>query len=93
MFDSDVTSPQLKKYLDGLIEKQNEILALIPVIAQSLATDILTVADSESGGIECTRAQMMLKQPDGTERNMGGRCKDSLVRVIEYHLLEKLFES
>jgi hypothetical protein len=93
MFDSDVTSPQVKTYLDGLIEKQNEILALIPVLAQSLATDILTVADRENGGIECTRAQMMLMQPDGKERNMGGRCKDSLVCVIEYHLREKLCES
>lgn len=67
---------------------------LLSVIARDfavkLATDILTVADNESGGIECTRAQMMLKQSDGTERNMGGRNKESLIQLIECHLMDRL---
>jgi hypothetical protein len=57
--------------------------------AEKLASDILTVAASDVGGIECDRAQMMQKLNDGTERNMGGRNKASLIRLIECHILDR----
>ena len=63
---------------------------LIRKVAENLATDILTVADAQKGGIECTRAQMMLEDDQGREKNMGGRNKASLIRTIEYHLAEVL---
>jgi hypothetical protein len=50
-------------------------------LAQQIATAILTVYDKD-GGTECIRAQMMLKKADGTEINMGGRCKASLAQCI-----------
>jgi len=50
-------------------------------LAQQIATTILTVYEKD-GGTECTRAQMMLKKSDGTEVNMGGRCKASLAQCI-----------
>jgi hypothetical protein len=66
--------------------------SLISVIArdfaEKLAKDILTVGYFE-GDIECDRAQMMKQRSDGTEQNMGGRSKDSLVRLIECHVLDK----
>lgn len=68
--------------------------ALLSVIArdfaEKLAADILTVAASDVGGIECDRVQMMQKLNDGTERNMGGRNKASLIRLIECHVLDRL---
>ena len=54
-------------------------------VAQRIAADILTVA-GRKGPVECTRAQMMLKQPDGSERDMGGRCKASIANTIDEHL-------
>ena len=57
--------------------------------AEKLASDILTVAASDVGGIECDRAQMMQKLNDGTERNMGGRNKASLIRLIECHIRDR----
>lgn len=61
-------------------------------VATQIATSILTVYAGTTDGIECHRAQMMLKQADGTEKNMGGRNKDSLVKEIMVHL-QKLMES
>jgi hypothetical protein len=57
-------------------------------LSQRIATSILTVWDKD-GGTECTRAQIMLKQPDGTEKNMGGRCKASLAQCIAEALEEE----
>jgi hypothetical protein len=54
-------------------------------LGQQIATAILTV-HGQDGGVECTRAQMMLKQTDGTEINMGGRCKASLAQCIAEEL-------
>jgi len=51
--------------------------------AEVIATDILTVGDED---IECTRAQMMLKQPDGSEINMAGRNKKNIGDLIAVHL-------
>jgi len=56
-------------------------------LAEDIASDILTVAYTSDDDVECTRAQMMLVQSDGTERNMGGRCKESIVRVVLSRLL------
>jgi hypothetical protein len=48
-------------------------------LAENIATEILTIWK----GPECTRVQLMLEQPDGSERNMGGRNKDCLITTIE----------
>lgn len=54
--------------------------------AERLAGAILTFHSDEP--IECQRAALMLEQPDGTEKNMGGRCKESIADVIESALTE-----
>ena len=54
-------------------------------LSELIATEILSVYD-RSGATECTRAQMMLARPDGTERNMGGRNKDSIIEAVDYIL-------
>ncbi len=46
-------------------------------VAEDIATAILTT-QSSTGGTECTRAQMMLKDGD-SEKNMGGRNKNSII--------------
>jgi hypothetical protein len=51
-------------------------------LAQEIATKILTVY-TDPKPLECTRAQMMLKQPDGSETQHGGRNKQSIVNVID----------
>jgi len=51
-------------------------------LAESIAAELLTSAV----GIEATRMQLMLMDSDGVERNMGGRNKESMIRVIESHL-------
>lgn len=51
-------------------------------LAHVIATDILT----PHGCAECTRAQLMSKQLDGSERDMGGHNKQSLITVIKRHL-------
>ena len=55
-------------------------------IAIEIATAILTVNHTD-GPIECTRAQMMLRGRNEnhrtTERNMGGRNKQSIVSEID----------
>lgn len=58
--------------------------------AEELATRLLTVM-GPLGGIECTRAQMMLKRDDGTEQNYGGRNKRSIMLEIDELLAEKGF--
>jgi hypothetical protein len=60
-------------------------------VAEQIATDILTVWSTNPGGVECTRMQAMLMQPDGTEKNMGGRCKESIIKTIIPHL-ERLLD-
>jgi hypothetical protein len=50
-------------------------------LAEKIATKILTVWSCRQG-TECTRAQLMLQQPDGSEKSMGGRNKSSIVGVI-----------
>ena len=57
------------------------------LLAEKIATEILTVS-AANGLIECTRVQLMLRQEDGTERNMGGRNKASLIEAIERNLRE-----
>jgi len=52
-------------------------------IATEIATAILTVYGPSDQGTECTRVQMMLKGADGTEVNMGGRSKSSIVNQID----------
>lgn len=54
-------------------------------VAEEIAKDLLTVWNT-SEGTECTRMQMMLMQADGTERNMGGRIKASVVETIIPHI-------
>lgn len=58
-------------------------------LAEKIATEILTAWIGSNRYIECTRAQLMLRQPDGLERIMGGRNKDSLVKAIEEILNEE----
>ena len=65
--------------------------SLCSTVAEQIASDILTVWSSDSSGIECDRAQMMLKQSDGKERNMGGRNKESIIKTILPHL-ERLLD-
>lgn len=60
-------------------------------LARRIATAILTIYDTD-GGTECTRAQMMLKQSNGTERNMGGRNKASIVEEIDRLLVEHAYK-
>ena len=50
-------------------------------LAHEIATEILTTHGREP--LECTRAQMMFKQPDGTETEHGGRNKQSIVNTID----------
>ena len=56
------------------------------LLADKIATDILTMHIGKGNNTECTRAQLMLKQKDGAELNMGGRNKDCLKDVILEHL-------
>ena len=51
-------------------------------IATEIATAILTVY-TNTEPTECTRAAMMFEGPDGTERDMGGRCKTSIESTID----------
>lgn len=39
-------------------------------LAEDIASDILTVAYTSDDDVECTRAQMMLVQSDGTESDV-----------------------
>lgn len=50
-------------------------------LAIMIAKEIMTVRGS-FGDIECHRAQLMARQPDGFERNMGGRNKESIAAYI-----------
>lgn len=47
-------------------------------LADAIATEILTPHALP----ECTRLQLMSKQPDGSERNMGGYNKAGLVSLL-----------
>ena len=58
-------------------------------MAKKIAEDILTTWPARAGTEECTRVQLMLKQPDGSERNMGGRNKTSLIECIAENLRKK----
>lgn len=68
--------------------KSGQAIASDPLLAlaDAIATELLTVHLPRTEAVECTRAQMMLLQPDGTERDMGGRCKGSVRDVILRHL-------
>lgn len=67
--------------------KREEIIAL----AENIATEILTV-NGNPHAIVCTRAQMMLEEDGGIEKNMGGRNKISIVTVIVENLSAALRE-
>jgi hypothetical protein len=71
-------------------KKKSELIRFrvdaIHALADRIATDILTVGGVDID-IECTRAQMMLKVGAG-EKNMGGRCKISIIQCIEKRLHE-----
>ena len=51
-------------------------------VAVAIATELLT----PFRGIECERLVMVKKQSDGSERDCGGRIKQSIIEVIESHL-------
>lgn len=53
-------------------------------LAERIATALLT----PYGGPEGTRLQIMLKRPDGTETNLGGNCKQSIINTVN-RILEK----
>ena len=55
-------------------------------LAEKIATEILTVYGYGNKPIICTRAQLMIEQPNGLEMSMGGRCKKSIVAVLEEYL-------
>jgi hypothetical protein len=59
----------------------------INVLSRKIAKEILTVHCYGGSDIKCTRAQLMLRQVDGTEKNMGGRNEASIVTVIKENLL------
>ena len=48
------------------------------LLAEKIATSLLTPYNEE----ECTRIQLMLKQDNGIEANMGGRNKQSIINTI-----------
>ena len=54
-------------------------------LSMQIAADILR-ANAVPGGVECTRAQLMLATPYSGERNMGGRNKKSIAQTILPHL-------
>jgi len=59
------------------------------LLAEKIAAEILTIYGSSEGQFptqECTRAQLMLRQKDGSERNMGERNKASIIEVIKRNL-------
>jgi hypothetical protein len=61
-------------------------------LAEAIATDLLTVFDGESG-IECDRMACMLSkngQCGLNEKDMGGRNKGSMIKVITTHLRKVL---
>lgn len=72
----------MSKRTSGQAIASDPLLAL----ADAIATELLTVHLSRTEAVECTRAQMMLRQSDGTERDIGGRCKGSVRNVILRHL-------
>jgi hypothetical protein len=69
-----------EKYKYIVIERSS-----LQKLVNEIATDLLTIY-SNPDNIECTRAQMMLKQSDGSEKNMGGRNKNSIQQTIYSHL-------
>lgn len=63
----------------------------IAQLADKIATRIMTVHYPD-GDIVCTRMQSMLKQGDGTEKNLGGRNRSSISAVIYDCLTEEIGE-
>jgi len=55
-------------------------------LAEKIATKIMTVYGPGTEIHECTRAQLMLMQPNRTEKNMGGRNKRSIISVLLEYL-------
>ena len=49
-----------------------------PSLAHKIASALLTPCMGEEG----TRLAIKLKQPDGTEKDLGGNCKQSIIDVI-----------
>jgi hypothetical protein len=64
-------------------EKMNKAKA--KKLAEKIAIDLLTVHLGMKGAIECTRMQLMYGKDDN-ERNMGGRCKQSMIDCIAERL-------
>ena len=58
----------------------------IKKISDKIADEILTVYGHNDTIIKCTRAQLMLRRPDGSESDMGGRNKESISMTIEEQL-------
>ena len=55
-------------------------------LAEAITKDLMTYDGSRPVVVE--RIALMKKQPHGTELNMGGRCTESVIQVIERHLVE-----
>ena len=49
-----------------------------PSLAQKIASALLTPYMGEEG----TRLAIKLRQPDGTEKDLGGNCKQSIIDAI-----------
>ena len=56
--------------------------------AEDLAIELCSVRGAKNVKIFCERLQMMKRQSDGSEHNMGGRCFKSVADVIEAKILQ-----
>lgn len=60
-----------------------------PTLAELIAAALLT----PYGGPEGTRLAIRIKRPDGTEEDLGGNCKQSVVRTINQVLTPALADA
>jgi hypothetical protein len=57
-------------------------------LARAIAADLMTMGGPKQ--VTAERIQLMKKQSDGTEKNLGGRNRDSVACTIQTHLTEAM---
>ena len=62
-------------------ESERQTSKMNDLLAEKITKEIMTFFDGENE-IECIRIQLMLEQSDGSEKNIGGRDKESIKNVI-----------
>jgi hypothetical protein len=67
--------------IDALRRRGMKITRNQRSLARAIDKELLTYYSHE-GTRECTRSQLMLRRPDGSEMNMGGLCKKAMVTRI-----------